>query len=339
MIKFRCKNCGQKLSIPEIHAGKKGKCPKCKNIILTPKAEDLQPVASESNSSGLETISKSSDLDPSVFDAPQKSKAAAQPIGQYDISDRAFESARELEGRPAIDETEPVGKRKLPWVIDMFLYPITVSGVIHLVIFSFLPRMLLPLGHLAYWLHPPIFGLGFLVIYVGYLLYCLSDYIRDSADGNRRAPDINISPTVLLHMGELILPILNMFVCVVVCVGPLLAYFTITKRTDFIFWLLITYSILFLPMVLLAMVLFDSFRALNPVLIVGSMFSVFFQYCGLILLFSGFGGLIALITSTFLQQPIFGHFFGTVCIYLTMVMAHLLGRFYWRYQEKLYWEV
>ena len=39
MIKFYCKDCGQKISAPEKHAGKKGKCPKCKNIIVVPKAE------------------------------------------------------------------------------------------------------------------------------------------------------------------------------------------------------------------------------------------------------------------------------------------------------------
>ena len=43
-IKFHCKNCGQPISVPQIHAGKKGKCPKCKNIVVVPKAEDLSAV-------------------------------------------------------------------------------------------------------------------------------------------------------------------------------------------------------------------------------------------------------------------------------------------------------
>ena len=41
MIKFHCKNCGKKISVPEKHAGKKGKCPKCKNIVVVPKAEKI----------------------------------------------------------------------------------------------------------------------------------------------------------------------------------------------------------------------------------------------------------------------------------------------------------
>lgn len=39
MIKFRCKNCGQRISVLEIHSGKKEKCPKCKNIVVVPKVK------------------------------------------------------------------------------------------------------------------------------------------------------------------------------------------------------------------------------------------------------------------------------------------------------------
>ena len=70
MIKFYCKHCGQKISVPESRAGKKGKCPECKNIVAIPKEEDLQPAASQSNSSSLEISPKSSDLDPAIFDIP-----------------------------------------------------------------------------------------------------------------------------------------------------------------------------------------------------------------------------------------------------------------------------
>ncbi len=238
-----------------------------------------------------------------------------------------------------IEEPQLAVNRKFPWLIDVLLYPISASGMVHLAILSFLPRMLLPLGRLGYWLHPPIFGLGFLVIFIGYLLYCLSDCIRDSANGGRRAPNIDISPTVLLNAGELISPVLKVFVCIAVCLGPLFAYFIITRRTDLIFWLLVTYGVLFLPMVLLATVLFDSLRALNPVLIIASSVTVFLPYCGLILLFFTVGGLIVVIVSILPQSWLISYILSAVCIYLTMVMAHLLGRFYWKYKEKLNWEV
>jgi DNA-directed RNA polymerase subunit RPC12/RpoP len=35
-ITFHCESCGQKISVPQIHIGKKGKCPKCQNILIVP---------------------------------------------------------------------------------------------------------------------------------------------------------------------------------------------------------------------------------------------------------------------------------------------------------------
>lgn len=39
MIRFNCKNCGQKIKVPHQLAGKKGRCPKCKQVIVIPSAE------------------------------------------------------------------------------------------------------------------------------------------------------------------------------------------------------------------------------------------------------------------------------------------------------------
>ena len=39
MIKFRCENCDQKFSVHKNNAGKKGRCPKCKNIVIVPELE------------------------------------------------------------------------------------------------------------------------------------------------------------------------------------------------------------------------------------------------------------------------------------------------------------
>ena len=37
MIKFRCHNCNQKIGIPDEHAGKMVKCPRCKNVVTVAK--------------------------------------------------------------------------------------------------------------------------------------------------------------------------------------------------------------------------------------------------------------------------------------------------------------
>jgi hypothetical protein len=305
-------------SASDTNAGKKGRCPRCKNEIIVPDAQPPKVTVQQNNSVH----------DSNLLDMPEK--------GQ--IKD-ACEEIKEPKRETLVEELEIDGESKLPWIIDIFLYPINTSGLIHLVIFSFLPQKLLPLFSLGYWFHPPIFGLGFLVIYISYFLFCLSDYIYESSKGNRRVPDSKITTNIVLHIEELLYPILNMFICIVVCFSPLLAYSIITKRIDFLFWLFVTYGSIFLPMILLAVVLFDSFWVLNPIFIVGSIFKVFLRYCGLVLLLCGFGGLIALLVANLLQRGILGYIFGIVCIYITMIMAHLLGRFYWRNKDKLGWGI
>jgi len=334
VIKFRCENCGQKFSVHNNNAGKKGKCPKCKNILVVPEIESTSPTSKQCNSEDSKINSKYSAYDLSLLALPQKDKdqepAPCHPDGSGNTTEYNQESEETAEETTAL--------YRLPWFVDIFLYPISASGLVNLAILSFLPRMLPPLGHLDYWMHPPP-SLAIIVILVGYLIYCLSDFICDSADGNRRAPDIELSLSILTNAWELVWLILNTFICVAVCVGPLVAYLIITKQTDIIFWLLVTYGILYLPMVLLGLVLFDSLRALNPILIIASIFNVFLPYCGLVLLFFAVSGVIAIILVIMPQSFITSYLLSVVCIYLAMIMAHLLGRFCYKYREKLNWEV
>jgi len=334
-IKFHCNNCGRKFSVPQTHAGKKGKCPKCKNIIVVPKIQTTSSVTEPTNAGAAEVSSKSSSYDSALLDIPQKDKIQDLPINHNEISGSSAEYNQEPEEESAEETTTLY---RLPRFVDMFLYPISTSGLVNLVILSFLPRMLPPLAHLNYWIHPSP-SLAIVVILVGYLIYCVSDYVRDSADGNRRAPDIELSLSILLNAWELIWLIFSTFVCIAFCVGPLLAYLIINKQTDTIFWILVAYGILFLPMVLLAVVLFDSLRALNPILIIASMLNVFLPYCGLVLLFFVVCGLIAIIIVIMPQSWIISYILSAVCIYLTIVMAHVLGHFCYQYKERLNWEV
>ncbi|NQT02155.1 MAG: hypothetical protein HQ580_09035 [Planctomycetes bacterium] len=337
IIKFRCENCGQKFSVHKNNAGKKGKCPKCKKIVIIPEIESTNSTLREGDLEDSKINSKYSDYDLSLLAMPQKDTTQDLPLSHTETSGSSDEYNQELEEESASAE-ETAASRRLPWFVDIFLYPISASGLVNLAILSFLPRMLPPLGHLNYWMHlsPSI---AIIVVLIGFLIYCLSDYIRDSAGGNRRAPDIDLSPSILTNAWELVWLILNTFICVAVCVGPLLAYLILTKQTDIIFWLLVTYGVLYLPMLLLAVVLFDSLRALNPILIITSMLNVFLPYCGLVLLFFTVSGLIAIMLVIMPQSFIISYILSAVCIYLTMIMAHVLGRFCYKYSERLNWEV
>ncbi len=339
LIDFNCENCGQAISALSTRAGKEGKCPKCKLTLVIPGKQTPTTGAEQSNTMRPESPATNPAHDFALLDVPQEYKTQDQSVSQSDMLEEAIQQEQEFEEESAAEKDESDAGRRLPWIVDLFLYPISASGIIHLAILSFLPRMLLPLGHSSYWTHPPIFHLGFIILFIGYLLYCLFDCVRDSADGGRRAPDIEVSADVLLNVWELISPVLKAFVCTVVCLGPLLAYFIIAERTDTIFWLLAVYGVVFSPMVFLAVVLFDSFRALNPILIITSMFGISLPYCGLALLFFAVGSLIAVIMAAQPRSAFIGYIFSAACVYLAMVMAHLLGRFYCRYQEQINWEV
>ena len=80
MIKSHCKNCGRKFSVPQIHAGKKGRCPKCKNIIVVPKVLTTSSFTEQTSSPASEGSSKSSAHDLTLLDVPEKEKIQDQPI-------------------------------------------------------------------------------------------------------------------------------------------------------------------------------------------------------------------------------------------------------------------
>ncbi len=225
--------------------------------------------------------------------------------------------------------------RKLPWFIDVILYPMSISGVIHLVIFAFLPTLFLSACEIEFWLGSYSFsqalGSVVLVIGVSYLLYYLAVCICDSAKGGLRAPDIN-TQWAQFDAGDLLAQLGYTIFCCAVCFGPAAIYFILTKRTNISFWLLSAAGVFFFPMLFLTIALFSSVRALNPRLIFGSIFDVLLPYCGLVLLFCLVGLLVA-------KVILLGCFAGVVQIYLLLVMAHLLGRFYWRYKDKLNWDV
>ncbi|MHC4642606.1 MAG: TFIIB-type zinc ribbon-containing protein [Planctomycetota bacterium] len=332
MIKFNCKNCAQKISFPEIHAGRKGKCPKCGAVSVIPEVKNREPVTGDIDSNNLQLTPTDLVSELSLIKNPEESRAATQPAGYKGFT----ESVQVLVRTPEEDEAEATGQRKLPWIIDIFLYPASLPGLTILGIIIFIPLLIsivaFLLGSLAFFVTIPGF---FINIFIGlYLYWYLAECIRDSSVGGLRAPEtVGTTP----GLDDMLSRILDIIVCFVVFIGPPGFYFLYTHRTDTIFWALAGYAVFFFPMGLLAVIVFDSFSALNPIVLIGSIFSTFFQYCGLVLLFIIVGFLAGRVPE--IQSPVLRFFFSCLRIYLMFVGAHLLGRFYWRYQEKLNWEV
>lgn len=107
----------------------------------------------------------------------------------------------------------------------------------------------------------------------------------------------------------------------------------------FLYRALLGYGVFFAPMVFLAMVLFDSYEAMKPTLILGSIKDVFLPYCGLVILFVLVYWFLSVIGNMFSDWPVLAFMFKASWYYLALVGAGLLGRFYYHYRERLNWEV
>ena len=89
MIRFNCKSCGQKFSVPESRAGKKGKCPKCRNIIVVPEIQAASSLTEQSDSGVPDVSSKSSADNITLLKAIEKDKIQDEPIGLSSVPEQA----------------------------------------------------------------------------------------------------------------------------------------------------------------------------------------------------------------------------------------------------------
>ena len=245
-----------------------------------------------------------------------------------------------------LEEEPPLAEEcKIPWLINAFLYPISASGMVNLAVFVLLPRLVSFLGRiLAAFLSPFLqFGTSYIIflltapfyiVFGCYVCYYVSHCIIDSSRGRRRASDVSLANT--FDVGDLISQVILLLGCVAVCFWPIAVYYILNQRTDVWFWLLATYGIFFLPMSFLAGVIFDSFDALNPLLIIRSIYRTFLPYCGLVLFFYAVSVFIVEVSP---RLPVWAFVRRFIEIYLAFVLAHRLGWFYWWYKDKLDWGI
>ena len=397
-IEFPCRDCGQKIAVPRSYAGKKGRCPNCKSIVIVPGHATASPksiktvcfacsacsgkieVPEASRGKLIECPKCGSFVEvPSQRAAPDEARMPIPESAHKRLPEHSPEQAAEPVAETAEEQTGPTGKRKLPWLIDVFLYPTNKPGLTMQAIFLGVPLFMdvfLRVLNLLTSRFPPfyVFAVFFLIVSVIiniimrlYRYWYLTECVRESANGQIRAPE-TIATTP--GLGEMLSLFLKVFVCIIIFSAPIYNYLLNSKGIDRSFWslfnftlfflwvviseigqsgitfhLLLFFAVFFFPMTLLSVVIFDSFRALNPVLIIGSIFSTFVPYCGLILLLCilwvpvisirkfSVMQIVSRRTGFFLYLP------RTINIYLMLVGAHLLGRFSWKYQNKLNWDV
>jgi hypothetical protein len=326
MIRFECPQCGAKLQVPETHAGKQGRCPRCKRALAVPKAPEPQ----------LELVRDETPGEAQAHsELPDQAPSSPPPLpgGRRHSRLNRQQEQELLESLGPMPAPEHTGQRKLPWLLDVLLYPATLSGLITLLVIAVAPFFL--------WLTPwPVYlttrGLWGINIGAGlYAIWYLAECVYDSAKGGTRAPDVLDADTRLSELSSRFVYLLA--VCILFVLPPVI-YWMCTRRVDAIFWGLVAWSIFFFPMGLLAMVSHDSSFALNPLFLLGAIFRVFFAYLGLLLLIGVLVILFCLFTY-WLPWTWLGVMGPLIAAYASLVMAHVLGRFYWRYRETLDWGI
>lgn len=348
MVEFRCRKCGQKFRMSETHAGKTGKCPKCQAILRIPRPRTRSDSSEHGDANRPEVSPETSPYDLTLLNVPPMAKADSQSPEPSVVDGAAYEQLRRLQGGALTLQSDEIPQRKLPWIVDIFFYPLNKPGVTIIFISVGIPLTLrilsktfLPLT-LIFW-PMLIFLIAFiiahwvsLVILLLYMNWYVCACIYDSAVGGIRAPETAGST---LGLWAIFRQTLKIVACLVLFLSPASLYFSYTQRVDPILWALYGGGGFLFPMGLLAVVMFDSLRGLSPRLILASIFSTFFQYCGLVVFWCGLCVLIPVAGSLLWRSWILGYLFLAVAFYLTLILAHLLGRFFWKYQDKLYWEV
>lgn len=245
-----------------------------------------------------------------------------------------------------LEEEPPLADEcKLPWLIDAFFYPFSVSGVIHLVVFVIVPLLIAALIRLIWYFLGPYLGLAtaeitepvtiiLCVIFYSYVCYYLADCVISSGRGRRRATDFAMPNTI--SIGDFISQAFIIIGCIAICLSPVLLYSVLAKRNDLWFWALSAYGTFFLPMSLLRGIMFDTPDALNPIEIIRSIGRALLPYCGLVLFFLVVGGFAVVVTP---RLPLWGFLRRVLRVYLVFVLTGRLGWFYWWYKDKLQWEV
>ncbi len=330
-MEFHCTNCQHKLSAGESQVGRKGRCAKCQTILTVP-APAAEPARSPHDQRLL-------DLPPSL--------ASALPT-EADASDVAYAKLRAaLGGR--ILEPEEIPQRRYPWPVDIFLYPLTTSAIVILSIcvggpfflrvgiqFAKVATIHIPV-FIIFWLVSLIVHWGAFILLSFYIIWYILAAMRDSAEGGIRAPNTGACTPGL---GELLAETFRLLVCIAFYMLPAVVYWARGGGIDALFWTLFAAGGFALPMALLSVVMHESLRGLNPLLIARSILRTLWQYL-LLVPFCYALCLIVPLAYGLILKPLYWHFsyaLQAVAFCQMLIMAHLLGRFYFKNEERLYWD-
>ena len=317
MIIFKCR-CGRTIRTADENAGRKGKCPGCGQALVV-------PAAAKATSDVLQFAPLPA--------ANEQKKDEPQPS---------------FYGESIPDEKDQPPERKLPFFIDVFLYPLNKSGLIMLGIFIGVPLVIrilnwfMMIGLMSL---PPLMPFYYFASFIMwifeavvflYMFWYLAECVRSSAAGWIRAPE---TAAITPGLAEILWQVFKIVLCLILFFGPAAVYFFNVRQADRKFFAILSAGTFLFPMALLSVIMFDSLSGLNPLVIIGSILSTFFGYILLAVFAVAFAWSFLKIVMYDARFAALEWITAAISIYLLMVGAHILGRFYYRYERKLNWEV
>jgi len=183
------------------------------------------------------------------------------------------------------------------------------------------------------------FGLIAQVFLWGYLSAFLIQNIAEAADGQDSPPDW---PSVTNLVDDILRPFLLVLGALVVSFAPLIAYMILSWPIDMaspILWVLLVVSAAYLPMALIAVALYRSVNALNPITVIGGIVKTMPAYlvaaAAFFLIYAG----NVLIRSAIAAGTPFGisPLAWALSLYFLMVEMYILGRLYYTHSRRLGW--
>ncbi|MBN1437619.1 MAG: hypothetical protein JW936_11155 [Sedimentisphaerales bacterium] len=296
MLKFRCEHCEKKISVPDEYAGKRVRCPGCEEAVSVPEES---------------------------MDGGMMDELLSLPEVKAGVSEVEVPSAAPLVNRPAEEEKPDVS------FLGVFAYPFKGAGkyiILACLLIVIVRDTLIGI---------PMIGRAAMAIgllFSAYVSALLLSIISSSANGDSEMPDW---PNLSSWWDDVIVPVVSAYALVVIWFLPAIVYkYAANDFSAEIYWALIGLGCLVSPMVLLVAVLFGSLQAINPVLIMGSIFKILPSYLGavaLLLLVVGAEVLLSYVNFSFRYLEVL------LGIYFSIVVMRILGLIYYKNEHKLGW--
>ncbi len=318
-MEFYCPHCSIKLATRPGQAGTVGHCPRCKREITMP--QQSSPQAALDDGDDVPPAGLAKPLDPTMLDLTQPQEPGDV---EQDVTSHAAprESARD---------------HLFPGPFALLSYPLSPYGLTNLVLI--VGSLLLLRCGKNMGMFPGDRDAIVRVLALVYTAWYLIECVDHSAHGGSRAPKPFQDVSGSDNPGP---RIAHLTAAAILFVAPAGIYYAFTRSTDVIFCALAAGMVLLLPMSLLVTVVLESAQAVNPLFLLRAISRTLVPYLCLAILL-GASSVVLGLSLQASSGPVRMTWGGALSAFGTgygaLVLAHLLGRFYWRYEEQLDWDI